>query len=178
MNLRYLVLFLFGFAGAGACSEPEGTGISSILAPAPDGELSFPVYDNFDAIAPLFEQRNDTTYVINFWATWCNPCVEELPHFTELAEKHADAPLRIVLVSLDFKKDITTKLPKFIQDRKLKLPVVALTDPQQAAWIDRVDPKWGGAIPVTVIYKNGLRFFVNEAFDTYQDLESMVSRIL
>ncbi|MEL6275923.1 MAG: TlpA disulfide reductase family protein [Bacteroidota bacterium] len=126
----------------------------------------------------MFNQQNDTTYIVNFWATWCKPCVEELPHFQELNEKYAGQPLRIVLVSLDFKKDVHTKLLSFIEERQLELPVVALTDGNQAGWIDRVDNSWGGAIPVTVIYKNGLRHFVNEQFDTYYDLEALVKPLI
>jgi thiol-disulfide isomerase/thioredoxin len=160
------------------CGEPKTAGVADILKPNTDQGLSFPVYESFDEIEGLFNQRNDTTYVINFWATWCAPCVEELPHFQQLAEDYSGRPLRIVLVSLDFKKDITTKLPKFIQSFPLDLPVVALTDKDQANWIDRVDKRWSGTIPITVIYKNGLRFFVDKIFPTYQDLKIQVEPLL
>lgn len=161
-----------------ACQKAGTAGIQSILEPNTDQGLSFPVYESFDDIAPLFDQSNDTTYVINFWATWCKPCVEELPFFVELAKRYEGKPLRIALVSLDFKKDITTKLPSFIKDFPLDLPVVALTDKKQATWIDRVDSRWSGTIPITVIYKNGLRFFVDKPFDTYNDLAEQVDRLV
>ncbi|PHI19904.1 thioredoxin [Lewinellaceae bacterium SD302] len=169
------LLLLFG------CSEPKTDGITTILQPNTDQGLSFPVYDNFDAIEGLFNQQNDTTYVINFWATWCAPCVEELPHFQQLARDYTGKPLRIVLVSLDFKKDLTTKLPRFIEEFPLdprSLPVVALTDKDQNSWIDRVDSRWTGTIPITVIYKNGLRFFVDKSFSTYQDLKTQVEPLM
>lgn len=161
-----------------SCQNNASSGIAPILKPNTDQSLSFPVYESFDEIAPLFEQQNDTTYVINFWATWCKPCVEELPFFVKLSEQYDKKPLRIVLVSLDFKKDISTKLPKFIQEFPLDLPVVALTDKNQAAWIDRVDSRWSGTIPITVIYKNGLRFFVNKPFNTYLELEEQIERLV
>ncbi|MEL6356336.1 MAG: thioredoxin domain-containing protein, partial [Bacteroidota bacterium] len=86
-----------------SCGSPKTAGIGEVLRPDPTTGLPYPIYDNFDAIEPLFNQQNDTTYIVNFWATWCKPCVEELPHFQELNEKYAGQPLRIVLVSLDFK---------------------------------------------------------------------------
>lgn len=161
-----------------ACQTSTSPGIAAYLQPDANDTLPYPVYESYADLAPIFEQQNDTTYVINFWATWCKPCVEELPHFEELAEKYADAPLQVVMISLDFPKDVRGRLYDFVQDRPLKLPVVSLIDGQQANWIDKVDPDWGGAIPVTVIYKNGLRYFVNEQFATYAELAEMVERLL
>ncbi|MEM9837156.1 MAG: TlpA disulfide reductase family protein [Bacteroidota bacterium] len=166
------LLFLFGCQ-----DEPTSPGIQPMLVPNTDQGLSFPVYDSFDDIAPLFEQQNDTVYVINFWSTWCKPCVEEMPYFVQLAEDYQGQPLRIVLVSLDFKKDITTKLPKFIEKLPLDLPVVALTDKNQSDWIERVDRRWSGTIPVTVIYRNGQRTFIDTPFKTYQDLKGQVESL-
>lgn len=152
--------------------------MADLLRPAPDGEYAFPVYSSFEDIAPLFEQRNDTTYVINFWATWCKPCVEELPFLVRLGEEYRDKPVRIILVSLDFEKDLATKLPAFIESFPLPLPVVALTDKPLDQWASRLDADWNGTIPVTVIYKNGLRFFVDRAFKTYPDLQAQVDPLL
>ncbi len=139
--------------------------------------LPYPIVAEFDELAPIFAYQNDTTYVINFWATWCAPCVEELPYFERLAEEVADQPVQIILVSLDFKRDVRTKLLRFVQERPLALPVIALTDMKTAEWIDRVDPEWGGAIPITIVYKNNERAFYPEQFDDYQQLADMVTRI-
>jgi len=153
---------------------PEKDVIATLLIPNRDS-LTYPVYNSFDEVASLFDQaKTDQTLVINFWATWCQPCVEELPYFERLA-RETDA--RIVMVSLDFKKDIATKLKNFVEERDLKLPVVALADGDYNSWIDRVDPSWGGAIPVTLIYRGSERRFHDTKFDDYNELRNAVAAV-
>ncbi len=89
--------------------------------------------------------------LVDFWATWCKPCVKELPYFEALHENFKGEKIKVILVSLDFKKDVETKLIPFVEEHKLKSDVVALTDHKYNEWIDKVDPEWGGAIPVTVV---------------------------
>lgn len=152
-------------SGPDAGAGPQDP-IADLLAPQ-EADLPYPIYASFDSIAPLFSQNDGQTYVINFWATWCQPCVEELPYFERLAE---ETDVRVIMVSLDFKRDVRTKLKTFVQDRPLKLPVVALTDAKYDGWIDRVDPTWEGAIPVTMVRKDGGQTFHNGKFASYDEL--------
>lgn len=174
-NFRVLLLCLCGLLtacdpSAEATSQPADP-LATVLAPNETG-LSYPIYASYDSIAPLLEINDDKTYVINFWATWCQPCVEELPYFERLA---AETDARVIMVSLDFKRDVRTKLKTFIEDRGLKLPVVALTDAKYDRWIDRVDPNWGGAIPVTVIRRGERREFHDGKFASYEELLAAVT---
>lgn len=137
-----------------------------------------PVFDSFEAIAPLFEQEDETTYVINFWATWCKPCVEELPYFEELNKKYADKNVKVILVSLDFKKQLTKKLLPFIQERQLKSEVLVLTDTKQNAWIDQVDEEWSGAIPITIVYNANERQFFEGQFANFAELNNMLLSLI
>src|SRR5690606_37914073 len=59
---------------------------------------------NYDQLKPYLSEDNDTTYVVNFWATWCVPCVGELPYFQNLERQMEGKPFRLLLVSLDFRK--------------------------------------------------------------------------
>ncbi len=68
-----------------------------------------------DSLIKRVKALNDTTYVVNFWATWCAPCVKELPVFDAIDNKFAGKPVKVLLVSLDFPKDLNGKLPQFIQ---------------------------------------------------------------
>ena len=151
--------------------------VADILEPNEPG-LSYPIYESFDSIAPLFEQEDGKVYVINFWATWCKPCVEELPYFEKLAAEMGGENVQIIMVSLDFARDVRTKLKDFIEQRPMELPVVALADQQYNNWIDRVDRRWGGAIPITILYKNQLRSFHDTQYASYSELQQAVTALL
>ncbi len=131
-------------------------------------------YD-FNGLKYFLEQSNDTTYVVNFWATWCLPCIEELPHFEKLNAQNKDKKVKVILVSLDMAKQAESRLIPFIQKRKLASKVLLLHDPDANAWIEKVDKSWSGAIPATVIYKKDKRKFFEQSF-TYEDLEKEVQQ--
>jgi thiol-disulfide isomerase/thioredoxin len=132
--------------------------------------LSIPVYD-YRGMKHIFEHENDTTYVINFWATWCAPCVKELPYFESLLKKYQDKKMSVILVSLDFINSVDKALIPFLINKKLKSNVYILDDSDANTWINLVDPSWSGALPATVIYnKNGRRFY--EKSFTFGELET------
>lgn len=137
-----------------------------------------PVYSSFEGVEDLFKQKNDTTYVINFWATWCKPCVKELPYFERVQEKYKDEKVQVILVSLDFKRQLKKKLKPFLEERKMKSKVVVLTDNKYNNWIDRVDTNWSGAIPVTVIYNAKGRRFIGKAVSDFEELDRIVQRVV
>ena len=88
------------------------------------------------------------TVVINFWATWCGPCVEELPHFNQLGREYADNGLRLVFVSLDFNE---TSLLNFMESHEFEGEVIFLSNGlRDPDWIAKVAPAWSGAIPATL----------------------------
>ena len=136
-----------------------------------------PVYQKFSELEPIFHFDNDTTYVINFWATWCKPCIVELPYFESLHEKYRSEKVRVVLVSLDFPSKIESKLVPYVEKKGLQSTVVALLDGKFNDWIDKVSPEWSGAIPVTYIYKGGTHKFVNDAFDSMEEIEAVMQSL-
>ena len=135
--------------------------------------LTLKVY-NFNALESQLHRDGDTTFVVNFWATWCAPCVKELPHFERLGSEFQKDNVKVLLVSLDFRKHIKSKLIPFILDRKLESEVVVLDDPDANEWIDRVSTSWSGAIPATLIYRGNRRSFFEQSF-TYEELETAVT---
>jgi len=137
-----------------------------------------PVYENFEDLAYLFQQQNDTTYIINFWATWCKPCVEELPYFEQLTQQHQGQKVKVILVSLDLEKQLETKLLPFIEKHQIQSEVLVLLDSNDNVWLEKVDPTWSGAIPVTLIYKNKERAFFEESFEDFAALEGKVQPFL
>lgn len=133
----------------------------------------------FDFIESLLKNNSDTTYVINFWATWCKPCVKELPAFEELNSKYQDKNLKVVLVSLDFKRELEKRLVPFVKEKNMKSKVVLLDEPDYNAWIDKVDKSWGGAIPATLIINNrkNIRDFYEKEF-TFEELNNNIKSLI
>jgi thiol-disulfide isomerase/thioredoxin len=139
-------------------------------------QQNVPVY-TFNELEPLLHLKNDTTYVVNFWATWCKPCVKELPAFEKLNEKYTNQKVKVVLVSLDFVKNYDSRLLPFIEENKIQSEVVLLNDPKSNVWIDKVSPLWSGAIPATLIYNSSKRQFFEQSF-SFKMLENDVKQFL
>ena len=137
-------------------------------------EVNIPVY-NFEQLQPWLNKQNDTTYVVNFWATWCKPCIKELPYFEEVTQQYADDKLKVILVSLDFPDKLKDQVAPFVEKRNLKSQVVLLDDPDANGWIPKVSEEWSGAIPATVIYKNNERRFYEKSFTREELFEEIKS---
>lgn len=118
------------------------------------------VYKINDLLARI--NNSDTTYIINFWATWCKPCVKELPSFDSLYLNSNKRNLKILLVSLDFKEDIEKKLNPFLLKNKIKHECVVLDEINGNDFINKIDEKWTGAIPATLIKLNKKRVFIEK----------------
>ncbi len=134
-------------------------------------------FEGFSGFEPNLHLNDNKIHVVNFWATWCAPCVKELPNFEKLNAQYKEKNVEVLLVSLDMAKDVETKLVPFVKKRKLQSQVVHLHDTDADAWISKVDPAWTGALPATVIYGNGKRKFYERSF-TYEELENEVKQFI
>ncbi|WP_340202839.1 TlpA disulfide reductase family protein [Ascidiimonas sp. W6] len=137
--------------------------------------IKIEVYD-FKAFEKFLQKDDGTTYVINFWATWCAPCVKELPYFEQLQEKYADKDVEVILVSLDMPKMYETHLIPFVKKKNLELKIIALDDPKQNSWIPKVDKNWSGAIPATYIYRGKAHQFIESSLE-FDELEQLTLNI-
>jgi thiol-disulfide isomerase/thioredoxin len=131
----------------------------------------------YEELKPLLERKDDKTYIVNFWATWCAPCVKELPYFEKINKEYAIHNVEVILVSLDFPKQIDKKLIPFINKNKLQAKVVLLNDINEDVWIQAIDKSWSGAIPATLIYNKNGRKFYEQSFD-YETLENELQTFL
>lgn len=134
-----------------------------------------PVYD-FDSLEPLLYTNTDKTYIVNFWAMWCAPCVKELPIIEEYKKRNPN--VEVLLVSLDFTEDIEDKLKPFLKKKGITSKVVLLDDPDANTWIDKVYPNWSGAIPFTIIFNNKNRSFYEREFKDIKDLENEIFKTI
>ena len=103
-----------------------------------------------DQLLTILNNKSDSLLVLNFWATWCKPCVEEMQEFLRLEQELENKKVRFVYLSLDFKNDFETKLVPFVNKRKIMSDVFLLDEPDYDAWINMVEPTWQGSIPATL----------------------------
>ena len=132
---------------------------------------------NYNELKPYLEKNDDTTYIVNFWATWCAPCVKELPYFEKIKQEYASKNVEVLLVSLDFPKQVEKKLIPFINKKQLQSEVVLLNDIDENVWIKAIDSTWSGALPATLIYNKNNRKFYEQSFD-YIMLETELKTFL
>jgi thiol-disulfide isomerase/thioredoxin len=96
----------------------------------------------------------DTLYVVNFWSTWCKPCMQELPSFDSLS-RQIKGPVKLILVSLDFTENLKTKVEPVIKNNHITATCVLLDETDANTFIPAIHKNWSGSIPVTVLYYNG-----------------------
>jgi thiol-disulfide isomerase/thioredoxin len=122
-----------------------------------------------DQLQERIKKGQDSTYVVNFWATWCAPCIKELPHFEKLSQDYKSDKLAVLLVSVDFKSKLNTAVVPFVKRKKLTNPVFLLNESNPQEYIDRIDPSWSGSIPATLFIKNDKKKFMETEL-TYEQL--------
>lgn len=110
----------------------------------------------YAALEKMLKQSKDTVLVVNFWATWCKPCIEELPYFEKISKKYEGTKVKVVLINLDVVKDLNTKVKPFATKNNIRSARIYLLDePDYNSWIDLVSADWSGSLPFTLIVSSG-----------------------
>lgn len=138
---------------------------------------TIPVWKLADLESAMKEAKEPT--IINFWATFCKPCIAELPHFQALANKYKKEGLKLVMVSLDLKEAFPNRINSFAKKLKLSSPVVFLDETNADLFCPAVDSAWSGAIPATLFINpsTGYRKFYEEEFSKKR-LEEEIKKML
>lgn len=128
-------------------------------------------------LVALLSSRSDTIYVVNFWATWCKPCVEELPIFEKVHQDFAGKKVKVILISNDFKKQVEPKLKPFIKSKKIQSTVWWMNETDPNSWVNSVEPMWEGSLPATLIFRGSdqKRFF-NEGQLSEQTILAIIQK--
>ncbi len=120
----------------------------------------------------------DQVKVINFWATWCAPCIKEMPLFEKVNRDRKDVAVTLVSMDLDLDPN-PEKVHKFVARKKLASSVLILDESNPNTYIDKIDKEWSGALPATIVIntKNGKRRFVERELHE-GELEKLIDEVL
>lgn len=125
----------------------------------------------------ILNTPSDQIQVINFWATWCGPCIKEMPLIEKLGHERTD--IRITLVSMDLELDSNPdKVFRFVERKAIKSDVMILDAPDPNSWIDKIEKQWSGSLPATIVIntKTGKRAFVGKELKE-GELESLIDSV-
>lgn len=125
----------------------------------------------------LISSRGSTVRIFNFWATWCAPCVKELPYFEKLSQLKGNHEVYLVNMDLDLDPD-PEKVYRFVDRRQLESPVLMLDEADPNSWIDKIDERWSGALPATLVINTGTgkRAFVESSLQE-GELEKIIDSV-
>jgi len=137
-----------------------------------DGNRVSAVYKINDLLKRI--DTSQTTLIINFWATWCKPCIQELPAFDSLTVLSKN--YKVILVSLDFKEDKEKKVDHFLQKNKIISECVLLDEINGNDYIDKISKEWSGAIPATLIVNKNKKVFIEKKVKL-ADLQAKLSEL-
>ncbi|MFL5752140.1 MAG: TlpA disulfide reductase family protein [Bacteroidia bacterium] len=127
-----------------------------------------------DKLISRYTQPNDTLYIVNFWATWCKPCVAELPAFERIQNEYKEKAVKVILVTMDFKEDIKTRLLPFLKKNAYKAEVALLDEVNGNTFINKVDSSWTGAIPATLLRMGNRKKFIEKQLK-FEQLKEEIS---
>lgn len=113
---------------------------------------TIPAYSARDLVQRV--SGSDTTYIVNFWATWCIPCISELPQFAALYDHYQGKPVKIIMVSCNLEEEYPGKLEAYVTEKNIRQEVVWLSDTDIDYYRPAIDERWSGQIPSTIIFDN------------------------
>jgi thiol-disulfide isomerase/thioredoxin len=141
-------LLLTFSASAQGKTAHKSRSIRELKSPAPARPISA------EEMQDLLKRDGTHPLLVNYWATWCDPCRDEFPDLVKIDAEYRAKGLDFIAITLDDLADINTAVPKFLRQMNAKMPVYLLNvaDPEPA--INAVDREWGGALPATFLYNN------------------------
>ncbi len=123
--------------------------------------------------------KSDSPLILNFWATFCVPCLEEIPYFISLSKKYEDKGLKLIFVSLDLKDAVPKKMIATAKKFKMDSPLLWLNESNADYFCNKIDSSWSGGIPGSLFINNktGYRRFFEEQL-TKKELENEILKMI
>jgi len=132
----------------------------------------------YNTIRQRLQAAGDTLLVVNYWATWCKPCVAELPNFELLQAKYGNQGVKVLLLSTDFPEDLETRLKPFVAKKQLQCEVILIDESDPNNWINNVSVDWSGALPATQLWQGGQSVAFHNGELSFEELEAQVKPYL
>ncbi|MBE2219162.1 MAG: TlpA family protein disulfide reductase [Ignavibacteria bacterium] len=127
----------------------------------------------------VIEANKGSVILVNFWATWCPPCVKEFPDIMKLNKEYSDKGLKLIFVSLDDASETESKLKPFLQKQGVDFVTYQGIFPKPEDLTDVIDKSWGGEIPVTYFYdKEGKKSASFSGSKKYEEFEKEVLKLI
>ena len=135
--------------------------------------------NNVNDIASIKNENKGKVFAINFWASWCKPCVNEFPALVKLNKNYKGDSFNLIFISLDFKEEVSTKLIPFLQNSGVDYTSYYLETNRPEEIMDYLNKKWDGGIPATFIFdKSGnLQNFILGERD-YEFFEKEIKKLI
>lgn len=167
-----LILFLLLSCTLVMCKQ------QSVPTPVNSSITDILVYKDFESFdREVLKPAKTSPTLINFWATWCVPCMEEMPILLELHRSEDYKDINFVFVNMDFEKDIETKVREYITKENIFAQTAVLDAPKPNTWIDKVNEDWSGAMPFTMVTNGDKVASHNGKFDKIEQVKELIKSI-
>lgn len=141
-----------------------------MAGPAQPGQVAAP-----EAILSFARDLNQPLVLVNFWASWCEPCKKEMPALKKLDAKYRDRGLRIILVSIDDIEEIDVAAD-YLRETEIEFATFYKGE-QSLKFVSRIFPDWSGAVPASVLLGRDLKILDSwEGDSSYEEFEKRVSQ--
>ena len=173
LTLGAVLLLLSGFPASAQTTNGAGKPAKAVPEAITVKEI------DHAGLAALLKRENGRPLLVNFWATWCEPCRDEFPDLIKIDAEYRAQGLDFIAVSLDDIGEIKTEVPRFLQEMGATMPsyLLNVVDPEPS--IKSVDPNWSGALPATVLYdKNGQIVFKHFGRIKTAELRAAIQKVM
>ena len=123
-----------------------------------------------EEVADFYKTKKEGVYVVSFWATFCKPCIGEIPYLQSISRKYNSQHVNLLLVSLDLPSYYPRKIKKFVKENNFTAPVAWLNETDADHFCPVIDKSWSGAMPATLFVNagTGYRKFVESSMTEEQ----------